>query len=71
MKHILLFGAGKSSTALIDYFFDNALAERWRLTVVDAYIETVKEKIGDSPFGTALAFDINSPELRYEAIQSI
>ena len=58
MKQILVFGAGKSSTALIEYFLVNAVAENWRLTVVDAVLDVVKEKIGDSSCGTALAFNI-------------
>ena len=58
MKKILVFGAGKSSTALIEYFLENAKVENWYLTVVDANLETVKEKVGNSPYGTAVAFDI-------------
>ncbi len=68
MKQILLFGAGKSSAALIDYFLTNALAENWRLTVVDAQIETVKEKIGDSPYGIATAYNITDEAKRYTTI---
>jgi saccharopine dehydrogenase-like NADP-dependent oxidoreductase len=70
MKQILVFGAGKSSTALIEYFLVNALAESWRLTVVDAQLETVKEKMGDSPYGTALAFDITDDEKRRSVIDA-
>ena len=69
MKQILLFGAGKSSTALIEYFLVNAIAENWRLTVVDASLEFVKQKMGDSPFGTALAFDITDDDKRKAAIE--
>lgn len=68
MKQILVFGAGKSSAALIEYFLINALAENWRLTVVDAQIETVEEKLGKSLYGTALAFDIADETKRYQAI---
>jgi saccharopine dehydrogenase-like NADP-dependent oxidoreductase len=69
MKQILLFGAGKSSTALIEYFLVNALAENWRLTVVDASSEFVKEKMGDSPYGTPLAFDIRDEATRKNTIE--
>jgi len=70
MKQILLFGAGKSSTALIEYFLINAVAENWRLTVVDASLEIAKEKMGDSPYGTALSFDITDDHQRKAAIQT-
>ena len=59
MKNILLFGAGKSATVLIDYLLTNAEKEDWQLTVVDADINLAQSKIGVSPFGKAVSFDIN------------
>src|SRR6187549_848299 len=59
MKNILLFGAGKSATVLIDYLLSNAEKEDWQLTVVDADINLAQSKIGISPFGKAVSFDIN------------
>jgi saccharopine dehydrogenase-like NADP-dependent oxidoreductase len=59
MKNILLFGAGKSATVLIDYLLANAENEDWHLTVVDADINLAQSKIGISPFGKAISFDIN------------
>ena len=59
MKNILLFGAGKSATVLIDYLISNAEKEKWQLTVVDADINLAQSKIGISPFGKAVSFDIN------------
>ena len=69
MKQILVFGAGKSSTALIEYFLVNAPEEHWHLTVVDASLHTVKEKMGDSPSGTALSFDITDNQKRRTVIE--
>ncbi len=60
MKKILLFGAGKSATILIDYLLENAENEGWQLLVVDANPDLVKTKIGDSSFGHALSFDISA-----------
>jgi saccharopine dehydrogenase-like NADP-dependent oxidoreductase len=59
MKNILLFGAGKSATILIDYLLSNAEQEGWQLVVVDADINLAQSKIGISPFGKAISFDIN------------
>jgi len=59
MKNILLFGAGKSATVLIDYLLSNAEKEDWQLTVVDADINLAQSKIGISPYGKAVSFDIN------------
>ncbi|HEU4471047.1 MAG TPA: saccharopine dehydrogenase C-terminal domain-containing protein [Flavisolibacter sp.] len=60
MKQILLFGAGKSATVLIDYLLSNAGSEGWQLVVVDADLPAAEKKIGHSPYGKAVSFDINS-----------
>jgi saccharopine dehydrogenase-like NADP-dependent oxidoreductase len=68
MKKILLFGAGKSATVLIDYLLANAEKESWDATVVDASIQLAKSKIGDSAFGKAISFDINDEVQRKKYI---
>lgn len=69
MKEILLFGAGKSSTVLIDYLSEHAMNEKWEFTVVDSDIQLAKSKIKDSKSGRALAFDITNAEERKKSIQ--
>lgn len=69
MRQILLFGAGKSSTALIDYLLVNAGAGNWQLTVADANLQALQEKIGGSPNGKAVALDIHHEEKRKELVQ--
>jgi len=64
MKNILLFGAGKSATVLIDYLLNNAAKEQWHLYVVDANHELAASKIGSSPHGTPLSFDIADTDAR-------
>lgn len=59
MKNILLFGAGKSATVLIDYLIKNAPDEKWEISVVDADLELAKTKIAGSPYASAISFDIN------------
>ena len=44
MKRILLFGAGKSATVLIDYLINNAAGENWKIVVVDADLQMAKNK---------------------------
>jgi saccharopine dehydrogenase-like NADP-dependent oxidoreductase len=68
MKKILLFGAGKSATVLIDYLIGNAKKESWQLTVIDADLELAKSKLGNSPGGVALSFDIKNDEQRRKYI---
>ncbi len=43
-KNILLFGAGKSATVLIDYLINESIKEKWFITIVDANKQIVLEK---------------------------
>ena len=69
MKKILLFGAGKSATVLIDYLLENAVKEGWELTLVDAELQLAQSKIGDSSFGIPLSFDIRNDTERKKNIE--
>jgi saccharopine dehydrogenase-like NADP-dependent oxidoreductase len=64
MKHILLFGAGKSATVLIDFLLNESSAGNWRLTLVDADLELARQKINDHPNGKAVSFDITLDKQR-------
>ena len=59
MKQILLFGAGKSATVLIDYLLQYAAEGNWELQVIDTDLETAKSKINNSPYGYAYSYDIH------------
>ena len=69
MKTILLFGAGKSATVLIDYLLENAVAENWKTIIVDADLKLAQSKTGGSPRATATSFDINSSDERVKHIR--
>jgi saccharopine dehydrogenase-like NADP-dependent oxidoreductase len=69
MKTILLFGAGKSATILIDYLLEHSAAENWKLIVVDADLKLVQSKIGNSTRATGLSFDIRDGEERNRQIR--
>lgn len=68
MKQVLLFGAGKSATVLIDYLLSNARAEQWKLVVVDADLQLALDKIKGSPAGRAISFDVTDIVKRQEYI---
>ena len=70
MKQVLLFGAGKSATVLIEYLLTNAKKENWQLALVDADLEAAQKKIGTSSYGKAISFDINNADARSSAIQN-
>jgi len=57
MKHILVMGAGKSSTSLIEYLLTNATAENWHVHVADVQQEAAEKKIAGHPRATAYAIN--------------
>jgi saccharopine dehydrogenase-like NADP-dependent oxidoreductase len=69
MKKILLFGAGKSATVLIDYLLETAAAEKWFVRIADADLQLAQSKVGNSSFAKAVSFDINNDNERSIAIQ--
>lgn len=70
MKQILIFGAGKSATVLIEYLLNKAETENWRLVVVDADLAAAQRKVGNSAYGKAVSFDITNQQERRKRIQN-
>lgn len=69
MKNILLFGAGKSATSLIDYLVSNAPRQKWHITVADHDLALIKSKTGKSYYVTPAALDIRDEAARQKLIQ--
>jgi saccharopine dehydrogenase-like NADP-dependent oxidoreductase len=68
MRHILLIGAGRSSSFLIKYFLENSQEEEWILTVGDISLESAQQKIGNRKNSRPIAFDINDETQRRDEI---
>ncbi len=68
MKRILLFGAGKSATVLIDYLKKTASENHWEVTVADSHLETVLLKTGGHPSLIPLQINITDEARRKELI---
>jgi saccharopine dehydrogenase-like NADP-dependent oxidoreductase len=64
MKRILLFGAGKSATVLIDYLLSHAAEGEWQLMLADANLQLARSKVGHSPYGRAVSLDITQAAAR-------
>jgi saccharopine dehydrogenase-like NADP-dependent oxidoreductase len=69
MKTILLFGAGKSATVLINYLLENSISENWKIVVVDADLKLAQSKIGGAKNALAISFDINNSDERARHIR--
>jgi saccharopine dehydrogenase-like NADP-dependent oxidoreductase len=69
MQTILILGAGKSSTYLIDYLLDSAASKNRKLIVADISENIAAQKIKSNPFATSVAFDIDNITERTSLIQ--
>ena len=58
MPSIIVLGAGRSSSALIDYLLQQASDRNWRVTVGDVSEASARERVGNSPHAKAIQFDI-------------
>ncbi|HEX8331847.1 MAG TPA: saccharopine dehydrogenase C-terminal domain-containing protein [Segetibacter sp.] len=69
MNHIVLFGAGKSATVLIDYLKKITLQNRWNATVADGNLEAVQLKVGEHELVKAVQLDIEDEVSRKNLVQ--
>ncbi len=69
MKQIVLFGAGKSATVLINFLKELAIKRNWQIIIVDGDIELLQSKIGNHPLVKPMALDIYNVEEKNKIIQ--
>jgi saccharopine dehydrogenase-like NADP-dependent oxidoreductase len=69
MKTILIVGAGKSSTFLIDYFLNHDQAKNRKLILADVSISQAHQKLKNRPYAEACAIDLENPQSRISLIQ--
>ena len=70
MKRILLFGAGKSTTCLIDYMVRELKKNDWYLIVCDADLDLAKSKIGSAENANAVSINVEDESERKKLVQS-
>jgi saccharopine dehydrogenase-like NADP-dependent oxidoreductase len=58
LKHIALFGAGKSASVLIQYLLNEAATEGWHVSIIDADKKTIESKTKNHPASTAIAANV-------------
>src|ERR1043166_9196629 len=68
-KQILLFGAGKSATCLIDYLLNEIALHEWRLVVADGNLLLAQSKVGKSEWASAAFINVEVEEARTALIQ--
>ena len=70
MKNILLFGAGKSATCLIDYLLNQLEQNDWHLIVCDADLNLANSKIGNAENAEAVSINVEDEDSRKQLIRS-
>lgn len=70
LKQILLFGAGKSATGLIEYLLLESVNNNWELVVADGNLLLAEEKIGQAPNARAIQIDVKNVAQRNELIRN-
>lgn len=69
MRHILIIGAGRSASSLIQYLLNKSDEEKLHLTIGDLSLELAEKKTDNHPNATAIAFDIFDENQRQTQIQ--
>ena len=69
MKTILLLGAGKSASVLIDYLIKESEANSWKFIIADANKDQILSKTNHSHFAEAIELDITNEDERAKIIQ--
>ena len=69
MKKIIIFGAGRSSTSLIEYLLSIAKEQHLFITLLDFNEELAKSKISNHKYGEAYFIDANNQNERLKFIK--
>ena len=69
-KNILVVGAGRSSSSLISYLLTQASLHDWTITVGDIALQAAQLRIGTSPYGKAVPFNIDEQEQSRKTVAS-
>ena len=64
LEKILLFGAGKSASVLIDYLLSKSTSHSWKVIIADANKKMIEEKTKNHPNSEAVELDITDEEKR-------
>jgi len=68
-KNVLVIGAGRSTTSLINYLLNKSESNNLRVTVGDVSLAMAQEKVNGHKNGTAIEFDVFDGEQRVKEIQ--
>ncbi|PIQ15193.1 MAG: saccharopine dehydrogenase [Flavobacteriales bacterium CG18_big_fil_WC_8_21_14_2_50_32_9] len=68
MRKILIIGAGRSTSSMVQYLLFNAEKENWFVTIADQSKELAMKLANNHGNAKAIAFDVNNDEERFRLI---
>jgi saccharopine dehydrogenase-like NADP-dependent oxidoreductase len=68
MRKILIIGAGRSTSSMVQYLLFNAKKEKWFITIADQSKELAMKLANNHGNAKAIAFDVNNDEERFRLI---
>lgn len=69
MTNILIIGAGRSATSLIEYLLQQSVIHNWHVTVADFDLDLAEQKTAGHKHASAISFDIKDTDRRRAVIQ--
>jgi saccharopine dehydrogenase-like NADP-dependent oxidoreductase len=69
MRNILIIGAGRSASSLIQYLLNKSVEQNLHITIGDLSLELAQRKTNNHPNATAIQLDINNETQRHSEIQ--
>jgi saccharopine dehydrogenase-like NADP-dependent oxidoreductase len=70
MKQILVVGAGRSASSLIEYLVSRAAKNNWFVVVADYDLKLSESKVSNSENSSAISFDVNNKVQREKMVSS-
>ena len=70
MRDVLIIGAGRSASSLIEYLLSKSESEDLHITIADLSVEMAQKKIHGHPRARAIAFDIFNEQQRQAEISN-
>lgn len=70
MRRIVVFGAGLSSSVLIDYLLKNAVEQNWKVRVGDVNLQNAQQKVNGHARAEAFEFNVTNEIQRLNEISN-
>lgn len=71
MKKILVVGAGRSATSLIDYLLKESIVNDWKLIIADSNLKLAEGKVNNHPNAKAVFLDVYQEEARELLVEQV